>query len=144
MTTNFLPPTSTTNSDWLKGESFVGGLILQVSEPMTVKVASKPEYGAQVTDFLVKNGTLKVGETCHFTFKDAAGEIKTFDTKSAPFFIGLQKVEELGIGDWVEITRTGKGTASRYSAEKVDAPEISPAKPSTVGTLEENMDAPPF
>src|SRR5665213_551500 len=96
-------------SDWYKGSDFDGeGLVVQVSKPMEVVKSNNPKYGAQETDFLVKQEILEEGETLRFTFKGADGTEKQFDTKSAPFFIGFKQCEELGIGDWVKISREGK------------------------------------
>lgn len=110
-------------SDWYKGADFDGeGQIVQVVKPMEVVKSNNPKYGAQETDFLVKQEILEVGETLRFVFKGTDGKEKQFDTKSAPFFIGFKQCEELGVGDWVKISREGKTTDTRYSVEKVEKP----------------------
>jgi len=117
-------------NDWIKGEEFDGeGLTLQLVQPLEKVRSNNPKYGAQETDFLVKNDLLEVGESFRFVFKTTDGTERKFDTKSSPFFIGFKQCEELGVGDWVKIARTGKTTETRYSVEKVDAP-IEPAQPS--------------
>lgn len=109
-------------SDWYKGADFEDeGQIVQVVKPMEVVKSNNPKYGAEEKDFLVKQEILEVGETLRFTFKNADGIEKQFDTKSAPFFIGFKQCEDLGIGDWVKIVRTGKTDQTRYSVEKVEA-----------------------
>jgi hypothetical protein len=116
-------------NDWLKGEEFDGeGLVLQVVKPLEKVKSNNPKYGAQETDFLVKNDLLEVGETFRFTFMTPDGTERKFDTKSSPFFIGFKQCEELGVGDWVKITRTGKTTETRYEVVKVDAPESLPVQ----------------
>ncbi len=106
--------------EFVKGSEFEGdGLTLQLVKAMEVVKSNNPKYGATETDFLVKNDILEEGETLRFTFKDSEGKERTFDTKSAPFFIAVKQVEELGVGDWIHITRTGKTNETRYQAEKV-------------------------
>lgn len=117
-------------SDWWKGADFEGeGVVVQVVKPMEVVKSNNPKYGAQDTDFLVKQEILEVGETLRFTLKGTDGVEKQFDTKSAPFFIGFKQCEELGVGDWVKISREGKTTDTRYTVEKVDEPVGVAAKP---------------
>lgn len=108
-------------SNWLKGSSFEGkGLILQLIKPLE-KVSS--QYGAEEDDYLVENNILEKGQSFRYTFKDAEGKEKKIDSCSTPFFIAFKQIEELGVGDWVHITRTGKTDKTRYTAVKVDAPE---------------------
>lgn len=112
-------------SNWLKGADFEGeGLTLQIAKPME-KVSS--QYGAEEDDYLVENNILEKGQTFRYTFTDTEGKERKIDSCSTPFFIGFKQVEELGIGDWVKITRTGKTDKTRYTVEKVSAP--SEAKP---------------
>lgn len=138
--TNFIPDdvkeaANKMGSDWIKGEEFDGeGLTLQVVQQLEKVRSNNPKYGAQETDFLVKNDILEVGESFRFVFKTADGTERKFDTKSSPFFIAFKQCEDLGVDDWVKITRTGKTTETRYIAEKVDAP-VSQEKP-----VEEEID----
>jgi hypothetical protein len=133
--TNFFPKNveeaaSKLSSDWLKGSDFDGaGLVLKVSKPMETV---KSQYGAEEGDYLVENNLLSAGESFRYTFEDTEGKERKIDSSSTPFFIGFKQCEELGVGDWVRIVRTGKTDKTRYTVEKVDAPEItekvSPAK----------------
>ncbi len=108
-------------SDYIKGSEFDGaGLTLKLTKPLEKIKANNPKYGANDKDFLVKNEILEEGETFRFVFEDAEGQIRTFDSKSAPFFLGFKQCNELGVGDWVHISRTGKTTETRYEVEKVD------------------------
>lgn len=108
------------SSDWLKGSSFDGaGLVLKVSKPME-KV--KSQYGAEEGDYLVENEILGVGESFRYTFEDAEGKERKIDSSSTPFFIGFKQCEELGVGDWVLIQRTGKTDKTRYRVIKAEAP----------------------
>jgi hypothetical protein len=108
-------------SNWLKGADFEGnGLVLKVTKPLE-KVSS--QYGAEEGDYLVKNEILGVGESFRYTFEDEAGMERKIDSSSTPFFIGFKQCEELGIGDWVRITRTGKTDKTRYTVEKVEVAE---------------------
>lgn len=107
-------------SDWLKGADFDGnGLVLKVARPME-KV--KSQYGAEEKDYLVKQEILGVGESFRYTFEDAEGKERKIDSCSTPFFIGFKQCEELGVGDWVLIKRTGKTDKTRYTVEKVVEP----------------------
>lgn len=129
-------------SNWIKGEEFEGdGLVLQLSKPMEVVKSNNPQYGAQEADFLVKNEILNVGETLRFTFATKEGTERQIDTKSAPFFIGIKQVEELGVGDWVHITRTGKTNETRYTVEKIDAP-VALGNPESLVTKRDDMGYP--
>src|SRR3990167_9249004 len=112
--------------DWLKGADFEGGLTLQVTKPMERIKSNNSQYGATDVDFLVKNEILEEGETFRYTFRTSDGSEKKFDSKSAPFFLGFKQCEELGVGDWISVTRTGKTDKTRYSVVKVDAPELTP------------------
>lgn len=117
-------------SDWIKGAEFDGaGLVLQLLKPLEKVKANNPEYGAQEDDYLVKGEILEVGQTLRFTFKDAEGTERKFDTSSTPFFIGFKQCEELGVGDWVLITRTGKTNKTRYTVVKTNAPPVPTPTP---------------
>jgi hypothetical protein len=111
-------------SDWLAGEDFEGeGLVLQVKSVEKVK----SQYGAKADSGMVEREILQEGETFRYTFADKNGTEKQFDSTSMPFMIGLNNAE-FNFGDWVHIKRTGKLRDTRYTAEKVDAPEVSPEK----------------
>jgi hypothetical protein len=129
--------------EWVKASEFEVGLVLQIAKPMEKKVSSNPKYGGQDSDFLVKNDILEKGECLMFTFNSTSGEERKFNTKSAPFFIAFKQVEELGIGDWIKITRTGKTDETRYTVEKVDGPQV-PQRKKDVPTKEINPDDVPF
>jgi hypothetical protein len=120
-------------SNWLKGSSFEGeGLVLQVAKPME-KVPSK--YGAEEDDYLVENNILEKGQSFRYTFNDAEGRERKIDSCSTPFFIGFKQVEELGVGDWVKIVRTGKTDKTRYTVTKVDAPANAISRENTENGL---------
>ncbi len=91
--------------------------------------STNPKYGAQETDFLVKEEILEEGETFRYIFKTTDGKERKLDTKSAPFFLGIKQCEELGVNDWVKITRTGKTDETRYEVVKVDAPSEDSSEP---------------
>lgn len=110
-------------SNWLKGKDFEGGLTLQIAAPME-KVAS--QYGAEEDDYLVEHNILEKGQSFRYTFKDSEGKERKIDSASTPFFIAFKQVEELGVGDWVTVTRTGKTDKTRYTVEKVEAPATAP------------------
>lgn len=116
-------------SDWIKAVEFEGdGLILQVSAPLEKVKANNPKYGAKDTEWVVKNDLLEVGETFRYSFIDGSGTKRRFDSKSAPFFLGFKQCDELGVGDWVHIKRTGKTDETRYFVVKTEKPVVSPAK----------------
>lgn len=125
--TNFMPDdvkeaSSKVGGDWLKGQDFDGaGLVLKVAKPME-KI--KSQYGAEEKDWLVTSEILAVGESFRYTFEDAEGKERKIDSSSTPFFIGFKQCEELGVGDWVSIVRSGKTDKTRYTVEKVDAPVL--------------------
>lgn len=112
-------------SNWLKGSDFDGeGQTLQLIKPLE-KV--KSQYGATAGEYLVENNILEEGESFRYTFIDAQGIEKKIDSASTPFFIAFKQCEDLGVDDWIRITRTGTTTKTRYSIEKVEA-LVSPAK----------------
>jgi hypothetical protein len=118
-------------SDWIKGSEYDGdGLVLQFAKPIEKITPTNPKYGAEETDFLVKNEILEVGQTLRYVFTTADGTERKFDSASTPFFIGIKQCEDLGVGDWVHIVRTGKTDKTRYTATKVDKP-LSPLKDAT-------------
>lgn len=132
---NFFPPDISNaadklGSDWIKGAEFDGaGLVLQLAKSIEKVKANNPEYGAQEDDYLVKGEILEVGQSLRFTFRTADGTERKHDTSSTPFFVGFRQCGELGVGDWVHITRTGKSTKTRYTVVKVEAPAAEAPKP---------------
>ena len=126
--------------EFIKGAEIDGeGLVLQVAKPMEKIKASNPKYGAEEKDFLVKQEILEVGETFRFYFNMPDGTERKIDTKSSPFFIGFKQCEDLGVGDWVRVNRTGKTDKTRYSVEKVEKPEGASLK-----HLDPDSDLDPF
>lgn len=127
--------------DWLKGADFEDSPTLQLVRPMERIKSNNPKYGAQEEDFLVKGEILEVGETFRYIFKTPQGDEKKFDSKSAPFFLGFKQAHELGVGDWIKITRTGKTDKTRYTVEKVETPVLpSKSDSDTEGYPEEDID----
>ncbi|MFA5937603.1 MAG: hypothetical protein WC822_07035 [Candidatus Paceibacterota bacterium] len=115
--------TAKIGNDWIKGAEFDGnGLVLQFAKPLEKITPTNPKYGAEDTDFLVKNEILEVGQTLRYSFTTPDGTERKFDSASTPFFIGIKQCEELGVGDWVHIVRTGKTDKTRYTVTKVNAP----------------------
>lgn len=111
-------------SDWYSGTDFEGeGLTLQIKSVEKVK----SQYGADENHKLVEKEVLEKGELFRYTFVDVEGNEKPFDSHSQPFMIAMNQAE-FNMGDWLHITRTGKLKDTRYVAEKVDAPAVSPAK----------------
>lgn len=108
-------------SDWYTGADFEAGLTLQIKKVEKVK----SQFGAAADNGLVEREILEEGETFRYTFADAKGEEKNFDSHSFPFFIAMQGAE-FNLDDWLHITRTGKLRATRFTAEKVDAPDANP------------------
>ena len=144
---NFFPESvneaaSKMGDDWVKVEQLEAGITLQLAKPMEIKASKNPQYGAKEDNYLVKQNILEEGQTMHFIFNNAAGEPQYLDTNSAPFFIALKNIEELGVGDWIKIVRTGKATNTRYTISKVEAP-VSPAKPQP-DSLDDLADSVPF
>lgn len=104
---------------FLKGSDFEGdGLVLKYVGHE--KVPSR--YGAGEDSKIVERGILEEGEVFRFSFQDANGNQKTFDTYSFPFIIGMNQAE-INEGDWLRISRSGKTTETRYSVEKTEKPE---------------------
>ena len=112
-------------NEWYTGEDCSGdGLTLQIKN--VEKVSS--QYGAKADNGLVEREILEEGQIYRYTFADAEGKEKNFDSHSMPFFIAMQGAE-FNFGDWLLIKRTGKLRDTRYTADKVDAP-VSQANPS--------------
>lgn len=106
-------------SDWYTGADFEGdGLILQIKKVDKVK----SQFGATADNGMVERDILEEGETFRYTFADSKGEEKNFDSHSMPFMIGMQNAE-FNLEDWLHIKRTGKLRDTRYTVDKVDAPE---------------------
>lgn len=111
-------------SDWYTGADFEGnGLTLQIKKVEKVK----SQFGATADSGMVEREILEEGYTFRYTFADSSGEEKNFDSHSMPFLIAMNGAE-FNFGDWLQIKRTGKLRDTRYTAEKVDAPKVSPAK----------------
>lgn len=111
--------------EFIKAAEFEDGLILQVSKPMEKILSRNPKYGATKENYLVKQEILDVGETFHYEFQTPEGDKRSHDSTSSPLFIGMKQCEELGVGDWVKITRTGKTDQTRFAVVKVEAPTQS-------------------
>lgn len=121
-------------SNWISAAEFEAGTILQISAPMEKLKATNPKYGADDKNYLVQKKILAVGETFRYHFKTPEGVEKQIDSTSAPLFIGMRSVEEIGVGDWVKITRTGKTSETRFAVEKVAEP-VSQAKNDVSGEV---------
>lgn len=119
-------PADKMGGQWIKAEEFESGPILQVTKAMEVVKSRNPKYGADEKNYLVKQEILKIGETFHYTFQTTDGVTRMIDSTSPALFIGIKNCEELGIGDWVKITRTGKTDQTRYEVVKVPAPANAP------------------
>ena len=113
-------------SEWITPAEFEKGLVLQIVKPLEKIASINPKYGAEDDDYLVKNNVLDVGETFRFVFKTEKGNERKIDTKSSPFFIAFKQCENIEVGDWVKITRSGKTTETRYTVEKVKEPSEIP------------------
>lgn len=110
-------------NDWYTGADFEGiGLTLQIKGVEKVK----SQFGASADSAMVEREILEEGQIFRYTFADASGEEKNFDSHSMPFMIAMTQAE-FNFGDWLLIKRTGKLRDTRYTAEKVDAP-VSRAK----------------
>ena len=131
-------------SEWISPKEFGGkGLVLQVKKPLEKMVSPNPKYGAKADNYLVKHGILELGETFRYIFGTSAGNERKIDTNSSPFWIAFKQAsekegEELGIGDWCLITRTGETTETRYEVEKVEKPESAPEVGATQPDYPEN------
>jgi len=115
-------------SEWITPSEFEKGLTLQLIKPLEAVKASNPKYGTDEKDYLYKNNLLGLGEQFRYVFKTPNGNERRIDSKSPPLFIGFKQCEECGVGDWLLITRTGQTTETRFTVEKVEAPEVSPIK----------------
>lgn len=92
----------TTKNKFIKGAEFDGeGLTLEVVSmekftPSEAKYGVVNEYGpggiVTKANYFVKNGLLKEGETFKYTFKDSAGNYRSFDQKSAGFYFAFTKL----------------------------------------------------
>ena len=108
--------------DWIKAAEFEApGLVLQVDAPS--EIVKSMHYGAVETDWLVRQEIIHEGESMRYFFKDASGNQRKHDSKSAPFFLAFKQVDGLEVGDWVKVSRTGKADKTRYTVEKTDAPK---------------------
>ena len=130
------------SGEWIKGEEFNDeGLVLKLVKPIEKIRASNPKYGAVATDYLVKKEILEEGETLRYSFQDAEGTERKIDSKSSPMFVGFKQVEDITVGDWLHIKRSGERDETRYTVEKVDAPKMKYPQPEDVGV---NIDEPAF
>lgn len=112
--------------NWIKATEFEGaGLVLQMFKPLEKLKSNNPKYGAQEKDFLVKREILETGETFRYTFLTPDGRERQIDSASGPMFIGFKQCEELGVGDWIKITREGERSETRFTVTKVEKPEIT-------------------
>lgn len=100
----------------IRAVEFEAGLTLQWVGVEKVK----SQYGASEDARIVERGILEEGEQFLYTFKDQSGMVRKHYSTSFPLCTALNKVE-LNEGDWVQIQRSGKGTDTRYAAEKMEA-----------------------
>lgn len=108
--------------EWITAAEFEDSPILQIVKPIEKVKSTNPKYGAEEKDYLVKTEILDVGETFRYYFRTPEGIERKIDSKSSPMFIGFRQVEDLSVGDWVKVTRTGKTDQTRFAVEKVEAP----------------------
>ena len=127
---------------WIKGVEFEGGLVLQVMKVEKVR-PNNPKYGAEEKNYLVKEEILEEGETFRYHFRDTEGNERQHDSSSAPMCIGFQQAN-VEPEDWVMITRTGKTDKTRYTVEKVTAPESGKTTPRSAEKENLDPDAVPF
>ncbi len=127
-------------SEWITPSEFEKGLTLQLIKPLEAVKASNPKYGAKDDDYLVKNNVLGVGEQFRYTFKTKNGNERHIDSKSPPLFIAFKQCEDLGVGDWVLISRTGETTETRYTVEKVEDGTVEEVSQDKVEYPEEELD----
>lgn len=108
-------------SPYLKAEDFKNGIRLEVVAFKTI-LSKNPKFGAVETEWMFKADKLKLGETFSYTFKTmsnedfAVPEEKTFESKSAPFFIAFSNLDP-EVGDKIWIKRSGEGTKTQYVIE---------------------------
>ena len=106
-----------TGSKFLSLEDEILKEKLQLMTAEIVK-ANNPKFGANEKDSLLKKGILKEGETFRYTFNNAKGEEKFYETKSTAFYVGVRQANLQG-GEWVKASRTGKMEETRYTFEIV-------------------------
>lgn len=117
---------------WIKAPEFDGdGLILQIKSVEKIK----SQYGAKAEESIVEREILEEGEAFRFIFEDNTSTQRKHDSTSFPLFIAMQS-SEFNVGDWLHIKREGKTDKTRYTAEKVDAPEISTFSTTTKDSFE--------
>lgn len=107
------------SNSYLSGSDFEGdGQTLQIKSVEKIK----SQFGAGADNSMVEREILEEGQTMRYAFVDKDGNEKNFDSHSMPFMIGLNNAD-FNFGDWLHIQRTGKLRDTRYTAEKVDAPD---------------------
>lgn len=114
------------NKEIIKAAEFADGLTLKFMKVEKVK----GKFGAAEDSNIVEKGVLEEGEQFLYSFQDTDGITRKHYSTSFPLVIALQQAE-INEGDWITITRTGKSTDTRYTAEKTVAPtqqEIDPSK----------------
>jgi len=102
----------------VKAPEFENGLTLQFKA--VEKVRGK--FGASEESSIVEKGILEEGEQFLYTFQDADGFTRKHYSTSFPLVIAMQQAE-INFDDWILIKRTGKAAETRYTVEKVDAPD---------------------
>lgn len=105
---------------FLKGDMFEGEGLKLVITGFEVVDSNNPDFGAQETNWLVKDGKLKVGQTIKYSFvtNDDLAEEKIFETTSPGFYIAFNGVDPKK-NDILHIKREGKAAKTRYSINKV-------------------------
>lgn len=103
----------------IKAAEFEKGLTLEL---VSVE-KTKSQFGAAEDSSIVERGILEEGEQFVYTFKDSEGLTRKHYSTSFPLCIAMQKAE-LNYGDWVLVKREGKSKDTKYTVEKVEAPEL--------------------
>ena len=102
----------------IKAQEFEAGLTLQFKS--VEKTMS--QFGAAEDASIVERGILKEGEQFVYHFADSTGDERKLYSTSFPLVIAMNNAE-LNEGDWITVTRTGKLRDTKYTVEKVAAPE---------------------
>jgi len=102
-------------NQYLKGTDFENeGITLTFKGVEKVKA----RFGASEDSKLVEKGILEEGEAFKYSFEDADGNERIFESHSMPFAVAMNTAE-VNEGDKVHISRTGKTTETRYAVELV-------------------------